>query len=190
MNTAFLAIDFINDIVSPDGKIASVAKQVEERSVIQKANQALKIARDHQWLIMFVKVGFSTHYVEQPKNSPFYAKVDQLHALTLGEWGTDFHAALEVKESDPIVIKHRISPFYGTNLEVVLKANQIDRLVICGVSTTWAIQATAREGHDRDYQMVIVEEACAAASQEEHQASIQQLSRIAQIVSLAELENH
>jgi nicotinamidase-related amidase len=49
------------------------------------------------------------------------------------------------------------------------------------------VQATARDAHDRDYSVVIVEDACAAASQDAHRESIELLSRIAQIMKTEEL---
>lgn len=52
---------------------------------------------------------------------------------------------------DAVVVKHRISPFYATGLEAVLRAQRVERLVIAGVSSTWAVQAAARDAHDRDY---------------------------------------
>jgi nicotinamidase-related amidase len=47
------------------------------------------------------------------------------------------------------------------------------------VSTAWAVQATARDAHDRDYQFVVVEDACAAASENEHKTSMELLGQIA-----------
>jgi hypothetical protein len=41
-----------------------------------------------------------------------------------------------------------------------------------------------RDAHDRDYQVVIVEDACAAASEEEHQESIKLLGQIAKVVEV------
>jgi isochorismate hydrolase len=51
--------------------------------------------------------------------------------------------------------------------------SQVKRLVPAGVSTAWAVQATARDAHDRDYQVVVVEDACAAASENEHKTSME-----------------
>lgn len=59
--------------------------------------------------------------------------------------------------------------------------------MICGVSSTWAVQATARDAHDRDYQVLILEEACAAATAEEHRISMETLATIADIVTLEQL---
>ena len=50
-----------------------------------------------------------------------------------------------------------------------------------------AVQAAARDAHDRDYQVLVLEEACAAASDEEHRRSIEVLGGIARIVTLDQL---
>jgi nicotinamidase-related amidase len=59
--------------------------------------------------------------------------------------------------------------------------------VIVGVSTPWAVQATARDAHDRDYQVVVVEDASAAATKADHAASIALLRRIARVVAVEQL---
>jgi len=187
MNTAILVLDLINDIVSPSGKTPSCAAHAAERQIMAKANIATRFARDKGWLVVHVKVGFSAHYAEHPLNSPVFGKAKGAQALKLGEWGTDFHQELVVDAQDCILIKHRVSPFYGTPLDLLLRNNQVSRLLISGVSSTWAVQAAAREGHDRDYQIMIIEDACAAATEEEHQLSMRQLSRIARILTSADL---
>lgn len=187
MKTALLVIDFINDIVSTEGKIASCAKYVNEQSVIRKANSAIEYARITNWLVIPIKVGFSQDYREQPKNSPIFGKASDIKALMLGRWGTEFHSDLAITSSDPVIVKHRVSPFHGTSLELILKNNGIRRLVVCGVSTAWAIQAVVREGHDRDFAMVILEDACAASNIEEHHNALQQLTRIATTISTNEI---
>lgn len=187
MKTALIVIDLINDIVHPEGKIASLAEHVRERQVIAKANQALQIARQQGWLTVLITVGFSESYKEQPKESPIFGQAHTAGVLTLGHWGTAFHDDLEVSPEDLVIVKQRISPFYGTSLEAALRANKIDRLVVCGVGTPWAIQSVVREGHDRDYQMVILEDACAADTMEEHHASLLQLNHLARVIEVTGL---
>ncbi|QMT59494.1 cysteine hydrolase family protein [Legionella sp. PC997] len=110
-----------------------------------------------------------------------------MDALKLGSKGTEFHPELQIGTS-LVLIKPRVSAFYGTALEAVLRANQIERVILGGVSTSWAVQSTARDAHDRDYNVCIVEDICAAANQEEHLFSIQLLEKIAQIVTVDELK--
>lgn len=189
MTTAFLALDLINDIVDPKGKVAGSAAQVAARDVIGNAAAALEAARDKGFLPILVKVGFAPGYVAQPKRSPIFGRADEIGALALGGWGTEFHPGLGARLSDTVLVKPRVSAFYGTALEPVLRANGVSRLVVCGVSTTWAVQSTVREGHDRDYEMVVVEDACAAATAEEHEASLGALKRIARIVASREIRD-
>ncbi|WP_232002603.1 isochorismatase family cysteine hydrolase [Legionella sainthelensi] len=188
MRTAFIGLDYIIDIMHPKGKIARSATHALERDVIKKVNEALQIATLKNWLKIMVKVGFSAHYLEQPKHSPVFGKIHELDALKLGSKGTEFHPDLHIGNS-LVLVKPRISAFYGTALDAALRANQIERIILGGVSTSWAVQSTARDAHDRDYKVYIVEEICAAVNQEEHLSSIQLMEKIATIVSVDELKS-
>ncbi|MDF0605841.1 cysteine hydrolase [Neisseriaceae bacterium TC5R-5] len=189
MKTAFIGLDYIMDITHPSGKIAAAAKQVSERNIIAHANQVLAHARSQNWLIVQVKVGFGPGYQNHPARSPFFGPIRQLNALQLGSSGTDFHPDLDVRVEDLVVIKHRVSPFYATDLEAALRAQKIERVVLAGVSTCWAVQAAARDAHDRDYEVVIVEDACAAADSAAHDASLALLSHVARLIKTAEISS-
>jgi nicotinamidase-related amidase len=171
----------------PKGKIARSASQAQERDVIKKLNKAMEIAQLKNWFIVMVKVGFNEHYVDQPKHSPMFGKVHELGALKLGSEGTEFHPDLHVGNC-LVVVKPRVSAFYGTGLDAALRANQIERVILGGVSTSWAVQSTARDAHDRDYKVCVVEDICAAMNEEEHLSSIQLMERIAEIVTVNELK--
>ncbi|KMN82133.1 isochorismatase [Chromobacterium sp. LK11] len=187
MNTAFIGLDYIHDIMVDGGKVARCAEHARQRGVIAAANQAIAEARRRGWLVAQVKVGFAPSYVEQPKDSPLFGRAHEFGALDLSGPGTAFHPELDVRPEDAIVIKPRVSPFYATSLEAVLRAHRIERLILAGVSSTWAVQAAARDAHDRDYQVLVLEDGCAAASEEEHRISMRQLETIARIIRLDEL---
>jgi biuret amidohydrolase len=185
--TAFIGLDYIIDIVDPSGKIAGSAAQVRERGIIAKANEALKIAREKDWLGVLVKVGFSVNYKDQPKHSPLFGRANEFGALPLGERGTEFHPGLQADLADLVIVKPRVSGFYGTSLDAALRANRIERLVIAGVSSPWAVEATTRDGHDRDYEVYIAEDASAAATAEEHDSAMKRLARIARIINVDDM---
>lgn len=188
MNTAFIGLDYIVEITHPDGKLAASASQVRERGVIAGANRALQIAKQYDWLSILVKVGYAPGYVDHPGQSPMFRRAKEVGALAFGSQGVEFHPDLHSELSDLVITKPRVSAFYGTNLDAALRARRIERLVVAGVSTTWAVESTVRDAHDRDYEVLVVDDACAASSAEEHDHSIRNLSRIARIVSVAELE--
>jgi nicotinamidase-related amidase len=187
MKTAFIGLDYIFDIVHPDGKLAKSDGHPLDDELIAKINRALTISHDRGWLTILVKVGFAPGYVNQPKDSPFFGGAHKAGILELETPGTDFHSELKTDLADMVVVKPRVSAFYGTNLESALRSRKIERVVLAGVSTAWAVEATARDAHDRDYQVVIVEDACAAANEALHQESIKLLSQIARVVKVEDL---
>lgn len=189
MKPCLLVIDFINEIIHENGKAPSCHVFVKEHKVLQHANQAIQVAREALIPIIFVKVGFSPDYAELPRQSPIFSAAANKNAFKLGEWGTEFHTDLEYKNSDHVIVKHRISPFYATALEVFLKANQIDTLILSGVSTNNAIQAVAREGHDRDYRILILENACGAKNLETHKNTLALLNDFSEITSVSAMNN-
>ncbi len=189
MESALIVIDFINDIVHPQGKIPSCADQVNQNKVIENANQAIAWARQKGHLLIFVKVGFQSSYQDVPVWSPMFGKAGEIGALDLSGWGTAFHDALDVQPSDLVVVKPRVNPFHNTSLDSILRANRISSVYLCGVSTSWAIQSATRDAHDRDYKVNIICDACAAHSAEEHQTSLNMLERIASLWQSGTLED-
>ena len=68
----------------------------------------------------------------------------------------------------PIVVKHRISPFVGTDLETLLRANGINTLVLAGVHTSGVVLSTVRHAGDLDYRLVVVRDCCADPDADVH----------------------
>jgi len=185
--TAFIGLDYIVDITHSDGRIAHAAGQVAERGVIGAANRALDIARQRGWLAVLVRVGFAPGYADLPRQSPFFGRARVLGAIEAGTPGTAFHPELQQGLADLVLTKPRVSAFYGTGLEAALRAHGIERVVVGGVSSAWAVQATVRDAHDRDYQVCVLEDACAAADPAQHEASMALLGAIAKVLRVDEL---
>ncbi|MBM3191879.1 MAG: cysteine hydrolase [Chlamydiae bacterium] len=186
MASALLVIDFVNDITHTKGKIANAAERIEKNRVIEKSNIAIAHARKRNYLLIFVKVGFHPGYLECPKTSPLFSSVEQAGALLLGTWGAEFHEKLKFQKSDLVVVKHRVNAFYATPLEAILRAQNIQRLLLTGVATNVAIEHTAREAHDRDYSVIILEDACETYSKEAHKAALESMSHFCTIMSCDE----
>ncbi|AIO68868.1 isochorismatase family cysteine hydrolase [Burkholderia oklahomensis] len=187
MKTALIGLDYIVDIMHPTGKIARCAAHAAQRDVVGRFNQALTIARQKDWLRIAVKVGFEPGYADLPAHSPMFSRAKEFGALDLSGPGTALHPDLDADAVQLVVVKPRVSAFYATPLEAALRANRIERVIVTGVSTTWAVQAAARDAHDRDYEVLVLEDACASATQEEHQRSIEMLRGVARIVTIDDL---
>ncbi len=189
MPTAFILIDFINEIVHESGKLATkgYSNFIKDNSIFQNLSSAIHKARENNLLIIHVKIGFSKDYAEQPKSSPLFGKAHEFQALKLSSWATEFHEQIEVKENDVILTKHRVNAFHATPLDLILKNNAIDSLLIAGVATDLAVSSTVRDAHDRDYHITILADCCAAANKEDHETALLSLKKIATVKSSKEV---
>lgn len=180
----YLVLDMINDIVHEEGPAGKspLGEEVQGRGVIARTKIAIANAREAGLPVGFVRVGFSPDYKECPAQSPVFSRHRENGLLKLGSWGTEIHPELEVKPGDYHVVKHRVSPFYATNLEPILRVCGTEKLYLSGVSTNAVVQAAVRDAHDRDFEVFVLEDCCAAFSADEHQAAIDGLRRFAQVV--------
>ncbi len=183
---ALIVIDFINDIAHPNGKIARSAERIEKNRVIEHANRAIDHARQMNHLLIFVKVGFHHGYPECPRNSPLFGPAAEHGALLLDSWGTEFHEQLHFKKTDLIVVKHRVNAFYATSLDAILGANNINHLVLAGTATNMAVEHTARDGHDRDYSVLVLQDACETATEEGHRAALESMGRFCKVIKTSQ----
>ncbi len=176
-NSIYLVLDMINDLVHPDGPNgkAPYGLQSRERCIVKNTRAAIDKARAARVPIGFVRVGFSADFRECPPNSPIFSNARKNGIFKLGGWGTETHPDLGQIREDFDIVKHRVSPFYATSLEAILSARGITRIYCSGISTNVVVQATIREGHDRDYEMILLEDCCCALTAEEHEISIKSL---------------
>ncbi len=184
-NSIYLVLDMMNDLVhvdGPNGK-APYGEQSRARNIVANTRKAIDKARAAGVPVGFVRVGFSPDYREHPANSPVLAGARKLGIFKLGEWGTQTHPDLGQQPSDFDIVKHRVSPFYATSLDVILSTHDIRRIYCSGISTNAVVQAMVREGHDRDYEMVILEDCCCGLSTEEHEIAMKSLQRFCKTTS-------
>jgi nicotinamidase-related amidase len=182
-NSIYLVLDMMNDLVHADGPNGKAAygEQVNSRGIIPRTRTAIEKARAAGIPVGFVRVGFSPDYRECPPDSPIFSGARRNGIFKLGEWGTQTHPDLDQQAGDFDIVKHRVSPFYSTSLEAILRARGITRIYCSGISTNAVVQATVREGHDRDYEIVVLEDCCCGMSSEEHEIAVKSFQRFCKL---------
>jgi nicotinamidase-related amidase len=188
-DSIYLVLDMMNDLVHADGPNGKAAygEQVRGRRVIENTRRAIEKARAAGLRIGFVRVGFSADYRECPPDSPIFSGARKNNIFVLGTWGTETHPDLGQQAEDFDIVKHRVSPFYATSLEAILRAQGIKRIYCSGISTNAVVQATVRDGHDRDYEIVVLDDCCCALSAEEHESAIGNLKRFCKITTSSDV---
>jgi nicotinamidase-related amidase len=178
-------LDLINEITHRDGAYPEVClDQVVERDVLARAATALGRARAAGIPVIHVVVGFAPGYPDWPAGSPLFTEVPARNALVLGTWGTRPHDAVKPADGEPVVAKRRLSPFVATELDLLLRARSVDTLLLTGVTTDLVVLATAREAHDRDYRVEVLEDATASSDPALHSAALTVLARTAAVTSV------
>jgi len=182
-----LVCDMINDLVHEDGPNGKkgYGPELARRGTLAHAADAIRKAREARVPIAYVRVGFSPDYRECPRASRIFQGAKKAGLFKLGTWGTQVHPVLAPQPGDFDIVKHRVSPFYATPLEAILRTLGVRRLYVFGVSTSGAVLSAAKDGHDRDYDVVVVEDACCAQSEAQHRAVVEQMNRMTTIVTSA-----
>jgi nicotinamidase-related amidase len=158
-NPALLVMDMQNGIVS---------RFAGNGEVLLPIRNALEAARRHGIPVIFVRVGFSEGYPEvSPKNKAFSA-ITKLGGMTVSDSATQIHESFQPQPGEPTVTKYRVSAFAGSNLEVILRARQIDTLILSGIATSGVVLSTLREAADKDFALTVLADACLDGDPEVH----------------------
>lgn len=189
-NAALICIDYVNEMVSPGGKLSGKGYLtfVEKNNTLQKVKTLQQKFRDEGLFILHVKISFSENYIEHPANSPLFGKAKEFQALQSGSWGTDFAEAIKPEPGEKTIVKRRVSAFYSTDLEATLRAKGITTIYLSGVATDLTIESTARDAHDRDFNVIVVSDCCAAANDDDHNKSLITLQKISTVKEMSLLE--
>ncbi|MBM3607787.1 MAG: cysteine hydrolase [Alphaproteobacteria bacterium] len=102
-----------------------------------------------------------------------------------GSWG---HALIdELSPSHVSIEKIAYSAFYMTRLEWILRKLNIEQLLVAGIVTNGGVASTVRDAHVRDFEVTVLEDGCAAFSQEVHRTSISALAPVARVASISNI---
>ena len=167
-HTALLVMDYQNDIV---GMVPEAARG----SLVDKAAEALKAARDIHLPIIYVVVRFRDGYPEVSPQNKRFAMLKQSGRLREGTPGAEIHARVAPAPDDIIVTKRRVGAFSTTDLEVVLRAKGITTLAMLGIATSGVVLSTVRWAADMDYPMIVISDATADMDSEVHRVLIEKI---------------
>ena len=81
----------------------------------------------------------------------------------------------------------RVGGFHDSELDEVLRGLGVDTVVFLGVATNASVESTARAASDLGYRVLVVSDACSAATPEAHAASLESLGLLAEITTADDL---
>lgn len=144
-----------------------VARYVQAGDFLTTISAAITAARAASIPVIYVAVAFRPGYPEiSPRNKSFSAIKQQQSPLAAGMTAMEIHPAIAPQPADIVVTKRRVSAFSGSDLEVVLRAQDISHLVLCGIATSGVVLSTLREAADKDYQLTVLADCCVDGDEE------------------------
>jgi nicotinamidase-related amidase len=155
--------------------------------LLSNVSAAIANARKHSMPVIYVIVGFRAGAPEVSENNKGFSTAIQKEQWTsefAAEW-LSIHPHVIPQQDDVVVVKRRVSAFTGSDLEVVLRAQGIQHLVLTGIATSGVVLSTLREAADKDYQLTVIEDCCADRDQEVHRVLMDKVfPKQAEVVSL------
>ena len=150
-----------------DVQAGIVARLAQTGDFLERINTAITAARAAQIPVIYVVVAFRPGYPEiSPRNKSFSAIKQQQSRLQAAMTATEIHPAIAPQPTDIVVTKRRVSAFSGSDLEVVLRAQGIAHLALCGIATSGVVLSTLREAADKDYQLTVLSDCCVDSDEE------------------------
>ena len=195
---ALIVVDMQNDFCHEDGAEAAMGSNVSLAApMAQRLKALLADARTVSLRTIFVR----THHSPWTNSEVWLGRGGGRHAQSSvslcmpGTWGADFYDGVEPRvspdcspaSSDFVVTKHRYSGFVGTDLELVLRSQRIQTLIMTGTASNGCVEATARDGFHRDHAIVYVSDCTVAGTEARHQECLQRVRSWATVVTAEDL---
>ncbi len=167
--TAVLSLDLQAGVVSVYAR--------DDDAMLMRAQGVLNRARSAGMLVVHVRVAFRPGCPEISTRNMLLGAIKasaQHQKLFEGAAGA-FHSAVAPHADDIVVTKSRVSAFAGTDLDVILRANDISTLVLFGIATSGVVLSTLLEAADRDYEVVVISDCCTDLDKETHACLVKRL---------------
>ena len=176
---ALLLVDMINGFTDPACALGTACPEVVAANV-----QLLEAFRALGLPVFFTTVV----YHSEQQAEVFRRKVPALNVLQPDSHWVKVDSALEPLEGEPVIEKQWASAFFATDLDQQLSALGVDSIVVTGLTTSGCVRASAVDGLQNDYQVVIAEEAVGDRNPEAHRANLFDLNaKYADVLPLAQV---
>ena len=178
---AVVVVDFINAYTTPGSPLYAPGVVDAVRASVD----LLDIARRNGILVVYTRVIYSPHGMD---GGIFVRKVPVLRKMVEGEPLADIVPELPPAPQDVIINKQYASAFFGTSLAPLLTSQRVDTLIVTGCSTSGCIRATAVDGMQYGFRVVVPQECVGDRHPEPHEANLFDIdSKYGDVVSKAEV---
>lgn len=162
---ALLVIDMLNDFVKSDGALP--VPDAEE--LVPRIKEVIDRFRAKNLPVIYV----CDSHMPDDKEFDVWGR----HAV-FGTKGAAVVEELSPLENEPVIRKRRFSGFYGTDLDLTLRENEIDEVVLTGVLTNICVLYTGSDAYQRGYKVTVLKDCVKSVDSSMHEFALKQLKEV------------
>jgi ureidoacrylate peracid hydrolase len=170
--TAIIVVDMQNDFGSEGGMFARAGIDITAiQAAVAPTARVLDMARRTGMPVIYLKMAFASDLsnaggpeapnrilhlrlgVGEPVATP---EGHESRVLIEDTWNTNILTELTPQPDERVVVKHRFSGFFETNLDALLRNLGITTLVFTGCTTSVCVESTLRDAFFRDYRCLVL----------------------------------
>ena len=155
--TAIIVVDMQNDFVREGAPL----EIPHARAMVPRLNRLLDVCRTHQIPVIYIHHVIRGGNVDAGRLADHHEAIRNNKAIIAGTPNVEIYNELKPQPGDLVVAKPRYSAFYGTDLEAILRSQNIDTLIISGTVTNVCCDSTARDAFSRDYKVIFLSDGTA-----------------------------
>ncbi|QTF08603.1 cysteine hydrolase [Brenneria izadpanahii] len=174
---AILVIDMLNDFIGEKAPLRCPGGDL----IIENLQRLFAWVRERR---QQGKMDIELVFIQEAhrKNDADF-RVRPVHAVK-GSWGSDFIKELYPQEDEYIVPKRRHSGFQHTDLDLYLREENIDTVVLTGVWTNVCVRSTGADALANAYKVITLSDGVQSKNEEMHKHGLTDLSLFSKIISI------
>jgi nicotinamidase-related amidase len=166
-----------------------IGRMPDPEPLLARVNEAIAAARQAGATVGYVRVAFADEdYRAVPATNPTFAAAAASRAMHHESPETAIDERVDPQPGDIVVRKTRVGAFSTTDLQEQLRERAIDTLILAGISTSGVVLSTVRDAADRDYRILVLEDASTDPDPEVHALLTAKIfPRQGQVIATAQL---